>query len=142
MTIFFLSIEQVRQIHIDQIKKYGGSREVRDFSLLESALSQAEVGFDGEFLHKSLFEMAAAYVFHIVKNHPFIDGNKRSGIVTALTFLIFNGYELQCSDEELEFFVLEIAQGRIGKPEISLFFEEKSVKLNISLTTKIKEHNP
>ncbi len=90
----FLQIQDVLLLHGDQVDRYGGEHGVRDLALLESAVAQPQATFGGEFLHKDLFEMAAAYLFHIVQNHPLVDGNKRTGLVTALTFLDFNGVQI------------------------------------------------
>ncbi len=82
----FLTLEEVIEIHDDQIARYGGARGIRDLGLLESALAQPQTMFGGAFLHTDLFDMAAAYFFHIIQNHPLMDGNKRVGAVTALVF--------------------------------------------------------
>lgn len=79
MPIDFLHLDDVVAIHLDQIERYGGEAGIRDAGLLESAVAQARATFGGEFLHADLFQMAAAYLFHIAKNHPFVDGNKRTG---------------------------------------------------------------
>lgn len=84
--IDFLGLPDVLLAHADQIARYGGDPGVRDLGLLESAIAQPQATFGGTFLHGFPFEMAAAYLFHIVQNHPFIDGNKRSGAVAALLF--------------------------------------------------------
>jgi death on curing protein len=107
----FLTLSDVLDIHTDQIRRYGGSPEIRDVGLLESALGMPMAGFGGEYLHSDIFEMAAAYLYHIVSNHPFMDGNKRTGAVSAMVFLILNGYQLECLEEELEQLVLGIAKG-------------------------------
>ena len=74
----FLSVENVIEIHADQIHRYGGSLGIRDVGLLNSALGMPKAGFGNQYLHAGLFEMGAAYLYHIVQNHPFIDGNKRT----------------------------------------------------------------
>lgn len=83
----FLSVEDVIEIHTDQIERYGGSLGVRDVELLRSAVGMPEAGFGDQYFHAGLFEMAAAYLYHIVQNHPFIDGNKRAGTMAAFVFL-------------------------------------------------------
>jgi death-on-curing protein len=83
----FLQFDEVVAIHRDQISRYGGSTVVRDWGLLRSALAMPEATFAGRHLQTDLSEMAAAYLFHIVSNHPFIDGNKRVGVVAADVFL-------------------------------------------------------
>lgn len=83
----FLDIHDVLRIHEDQIERYGGSAGLRDPGLLASAVETPRSTFDGKLLHDDLFEIAAAYLFHIVNNHPFVDGNKRTGTAAALIFL-------------------------------------------------------
>lgn len=79
----FLTIDQVCLFHDDAIMMYGGSVGIRDLGLLESALAQPQMVLFGEPLCKDVYEVAAAYCFHIIKNHPFIDGNKRTGMLAA-----------------------------------------------------------
>lgn len=79
--------------------------------------------FDGAFLHPTLYEMASAYLFHLVENHPFIDGNKRVGAMAALIFLDLNGLDFDASDEDFTAMVLRVASGKMRKAEITLFFE-------------------
>jgi death-on-curing protein len=88
--IKFLDAETITTFHNDLIETYGGTRGLRDSGLLESALAQPKAQFGGEYLHDGIFEMASAYGFHICKNHPFIDGNKRSALVAMYTFLCFS----------------------------------------------------
>ena len=121
-TIRFLSMDEVLQIQVDQIQRYGGSLGVRDRDLLSSAIAMAEAGFGGEYLHSNLFEMAAAYLFHIVQNHPFVDGNKRVGTMAAFTFLKLNGHTLRVDDADFESLVLSVAEGKAGKAAIAEFF--------------------
>ncbi len=121
MTPKFLSLQEVLEIHRDQIARYGGSPGVRDIGLLESAVAMPAAGFGEEYLHKDLYEMAAAYLFHIVRNHPFVDGNKRTGSVAADVFLATNGLEIHADQESFEKVVLAVAEGRTGKPEIAEF---------------------
>ncbi|MEL6166026.1 MAG: Fic family protein [Cyanobacteria bacterium J06628_3] len=71
-----MSVNDVIEIHLDQIVSFGGTAGVRDEGLLESALAQPQATFSGEYLHTTIYEQAAAYLYHITKNHPFIDGNK------------------------------------------------------------------
>lgn len=87
MELDFLRIEDVLGIHEDQIERYGGASGLRDAGLLSSAVETARATFDGELLHTDVFAVAAAYMFHIVQNHPFTDGNKRTGAAAALVFL-------------------------------------------------------
>ena len=82
----FLLMEEVLGIHAHQIETYGGAFAVRDAGLLLSAVAAPRAWFAGELLHGTLFEMAAAYLFHLARNHPFINGNKRAALATALTY--------------------------------------------------------
>ena len=126
--IKFLSQEIILAFHKDQIKTYGGSRGVRDQGLLESALAQPEARFGGEYLHKGLFDMAAAYGFHICKNHPFFDGNKRTALVAIYTFLYVNGYQLKADKKSLFAVVIYLANSEISKEELANYLEENSEK--------------
>jgi len=126
--IKFLSQEIILTFHKDQIKTYGGSRGVRDQGLLESALAQPEARFGGEYLHKGLFDMAAEYGFHICKNHPFFDGNKRTALVAIYTFLYVNGYQLKADKKSLFAVVIDLANSEISKEELANYLEENSEK--------------
>lgn len=119
MNSVFLNVADVVRIHADQVEAYGGSGGIRDERLLESAVSQASVMFGGEFLHGDLAAMAAAYLFHIVMNHPFIDGNKRTELAAALVFLELNGvlFDGTFTDRLYEA-TMAVAESRIGKPEL------------------------
>ncbi len=121
MTPDFLTVEDVLLIHQDQVERYGGSADLRDAGLLASAVATAEAAFDGGYLHKGLHEMAAAYLFHIVQNHPFADGNKRTGAAAALVFLDLNGVEVRADDDALADLVIAVASGRTGKAEVAEF---------------------
>ncbi len=125
MTVF-LDVSDVLLVHADQIARYGGEQGVRDMGLLESAVAQPQAAFSGQFLHADLFEMAAAYLFHIVNNHPFLDGNKRAGAVTALTFLDINGVEIEVFKGGIYELTLAVATGQTGKADIAAFFRSRS----------------
>ncbi|MBX3301888.1 MAG: type II toxin-antitoxin system death-on-curing family toxin [Nitrospira sp.] len=122
----FLSVEDVIDIHADQIERYGGSLGVRDVELLRSAIGMPEAGFGDHYLHADLVEMAAAYLYHIVQNHPFIDGNKRTGAMAAFVFLKLNGLTLDADESAFESLVLRTAQGQIDKSAIAEFFQKHS----------------
>ena len=120
--IDFLSLDDVLFAHSDQIRRYGGDSGVRDPGLLQSALAQPQATFDGQRLHVFPFEMAAAYLYHIVQNHPFIDGNKRTGAVAALLFLDLNGVEIVAPRGALYDITMAVATGASTKLEIAEFF--------------------
>jgi death on curing protein len=121
MELVFLTLVEVLEIHENQIDLYGGKSGVRDLGLLSSALAAPESSFDGNYLHGDIFDMAAAYLFHIVRNHPFIDGNKRTGAVTALVFLYFNNVELEIDEDEFANAVIAVASGAWDKTRIADF---------------------
>ena len=122
----FLGLDEVIEIHHDQINRYGGPSGIRDIELLKSAISMPPATFGGEYLHKNLYEMAAAYLFHVVRNHPFLDGNKRTGAVAAVVFLIINGIELQADEESFEKLVRSVAEGKTDKAKIAEFFRNNT----------------
>ena len=128
MKPIFLGLEEVLQIHADQIERYGGATGIRDLALLESANAAPQAGLGDQYLHSNLFEMAAAYLFHIVQNHPFVDGNKRAGAATALVFLKLNGITIHVTNAALVKTVLGVAQGKIGKVAIAEFFRKASCR--------------
>ena len=117
----FLTLDEVLEIHRDQITNYGGSSGVRDFGLLHSALAMPQALYGGQYLHPDLYEMAAAYLFHIVQNHPFIDGNKRVGAVAADVFLALNGLRLTATEDQYAELVLATARGDLTKSAIAEF---------------------
>ena len=93
-----LDISHILRIHLSMIERYGGKEGVRDVGLLHSAIAVPQSSFGGEMLHRDLFEMAAAYLYHIVQNHPFVDGNKRTGAAAALVFLAMNDMEVEADE--------------------------------------------
>ena len=113
--IDFLTLEDVVQIHELQIARFGGAAGLRDLSLLESAIMQLQSSFGGEYLHQSIFEMAAAYLFHLTQNHPFIDGNKRVGLAAMLVFLELNGISIEHSTDELYDLTMKVASSELDK---------------------------
>ncbi|MFL6245742.1 MAG: type II toxin-antitoxin system death-on-curing family toxin [Thermoanaerobaculia bacterium] len=121
----FLTLEEVLAIHENRIRKYGGSSGLRDLGLLQSALGSVEATFGGEFLNETLLEMAAAYLYSICRNHPFIDGNKRSALACALAFLRLNGVKIISDQEDLYGLVIGVAEGRVSKAAIAVFFEQR-----------------
>ena len=122
----FLTLGEVIEIHRDQIERYGGDPGIRDLGLLQSAMATPVAGFDGRYLHTDLFEMAAAYLFHITQNHPFVDGNKRTGAVASLVFLALNDIEIDADEEEFEKTVIGVAEEKIDKAAVAEFFRNNS----------------
>jgi death on curing protein len=115
-----LPLEFVLELHADQIKTYGGLHGIRDLAGLESALEQPWLEVFGQALHPSVELRAAAIVFHISRNHPFLDGNKRVAWACMETFLMLEGFVLEISDDDAYDLVNRIAQGEFEKPEIAV----------------------
>jgi death-on-curing protein len=111
----FLTVEVVLALHQRQLDRFGGGAGLRDRGLLESAVAQPEASFGGVYVHDSLFAMAAAYLFHIVSNHPFVDGNKRAGLLAAQVFLEINGIELLHDSEAFYELTMAVAETRVDK---------------------------
>ena len=124
--IRFLNKEIVIAFHKDQIEQYGGKVGIRDETLLESALAQPEASFGGEYVHKDLFHMAAAYGYHICQNHPFFDGNKRTSLIAMYTFLYVNGYRIVAERKSLFAIVMDLANGKVTKSELSVYLKTHS----------------
>ena len=115
----YLTLAEVIDIHNNQIDLYGGRPGTRDLGLLQSAVAQPEASFGGEWLHEDIFAMAAAYAFHICKNHPFVDGNKRTALASALVFLEMNGISLEDPKQKLLGAMLSMAQGKLSKQQFA-----------------------
>ena len=114
-----MSLADVVRIHVDQIERYGGQAGVRDLGLLQSALAMPQASFDQEWLHRDLYEMAAAYAFHLSQNHPFMDGNKRTALACALVFLEFNGISLIDPESRLYQAMIDVAARDMDKLSLS-----------------------
>lgn len=125
----FLTREQVETLHKLQIDRFGGSHGLRDEGLLLSALAQPEGGYGDQYFHKDLYEMAAAYLFHLVKNHAFHDGNKRIAALTASVFLQVNGLKVMAQEDEFQKLVLDAAQSLVTKQQIAEFLRTNTSAL-------------
>ncbi len=121
--IYYLTLEQILEMHHAFIKKFGGLEGVRDTNLLLSAIETPKAAMFGEDLYPSLYDKAAAYLYHLVQNHPFNDGNKRTGFGAAYLFLKANKVPILFDDESYENLVIDVAKGKKTKNEISFFFE-------------------
>jgi death-on-curing protein len=118
----FLTLDEVLEIHQQQIERYGGCHGLRDAGALESAVAMPMTCFEGRYLHVTLPAMAAAYLFHLAQNHPFLDGNKRTGANAAIIFLRLNEWEPTFTEDMLVDVVLAVATGQLGKDELAAFF--------------------
>ncbi|MGM0652007.1 MAG: type II toxin-antitoxin system death-on-curing family toxin [Bacillota bacterium] len=125
----FLTKQIVIYFHEQLISFYGGVSGIRDEGLLDSALEQPRAMFEGSNLHDSLAKMAAAYGFHICKNHPFIDGNKRVALVAMDTFLQKNGFEITASEKDVYEVIMKLASGNLTKTDLTGWLEENIAKL-------------
>jgi len=108
----FLELDEVIEIHHNQIELYGGPAGIRDIELLKSAITMPPATFGGEYLHKNLYEMAAAYLFHIARNHPFIDGNKTHRRGGSSRFPADEWIELNADEDSFERMVRSVAEGK------------------------------
>lgn len=129
MAVNFIPDDLVLTIHADLLQRYGGRPGLRDRNLLESALAQPKMTVGGKFAHKTLFDKAAAYGFHVCKNHPFIDGNKRVAFVLMDIFLQRNGWELVAHEEEAYSLIMDLASGKLTKAQLSTWVKEHSARL-------------
>lgn len=120
----FLDVGDVLAIHRRGLDRFGGSDGVREPKLLDSAVAQPRATFGGAFLHEDLFQMAAAYLFHLVKNHPFVDGNKRAGLAAALVFLDLNGHPINQPTMTLYDLTNGVASGTVEKAEVAEVFRK------------------
>lgn len=125
----FLSLAIVLKIHTRQIEKFGGTNGIRDQGLLESALAQPRITFDGQLLHPEIYHQAGAYLYHLTMNHPFIDGNKRNAFAVMDTFLKVNGYNLSLSNENAYDLVMRVANHQINKEDL-IDFLYKNITIN------------
>jgi death-on-curing protein len=115
----FLTLAEVIEVHVDQIRRYGGQAGLRDVGLLQSALAQPQASFAGQWLHKDLYSMAAAYAYHLCQNHPFIDGNKRTALASALVFLELNRISSLDPRGRLKNAMFRMASAKMGKEEFA-----------------------
>ena len=114
---FHLTVEIVREIHQAAIRDFGGSDGIRENALLESAVAAPQATFGGKAIYESLTEIAAAYLYYLCRNHPFLDGNKRTALGACLVFLRLNGVETKPDGPEWEQLVLDVAASRIDREE-------------------------
>jgi death-on-curing protein len=129
MAVHFIPNEIVPMLHADLIKRYGGTPGVRDRGLLASALAQPRMTAQKRFLNRTIFDKAAAYGFHVCRNHPFVDGNKRIAFVLMDIFLLENGWKLDASEEEAFEIMITLASGSLTKTDLSAWLRDCSSKI-------------
>lgn len=122
----FLTFDEILEIHDDQILRYGGDAGIRDRGLIESAIAMPQQTFGGQYLHKDIFEMAAAYAFHVAENQAFVDGNKRTGLAAAYVFLGLNGVRLLEQDDRLYEAMIAVGTRRMDKAGLAQVLRELS----------------
>ena len=114
---FHLTVDIVREIHGEAIARFGGSDGICEMALLESAVAAPQATFGGKSPYKDVVEVAAAYLFYVCRNHPFLDGNKRAALGACIVFLRLNGIEPQADGVEWEELTLAVASGTIDRQE-------------------------
>lgn len=124
----FLTTDDMLALHDAQLRRFGGAPGLRSYALLDSAVAQASATFAGVPLHEDVYAMAAAYLFHIVQNHAFVDGNKRAGLLAALVFLDINGATLSGPAPELYEYTLRVASGELEKREVAQLLRELAAR--------------
>ena len=123
MTLF-LHVQGVIDIHDQLIDTFGGLFGIRDLGLLTSAIAMPKSKIQKTFLHPSIYDQAAAYLFHICRNHPFLDGNRRTATISALVFFENNTVSLEFDEHEFENLVVETAIGNVNKTDLSFFLQQ------------------
>ena len=124
----YLSAEQILFIHARLVEETGGKSGIRDSGLLRSATFRAQATFDQQDLYPNIFSKAAALLESLVNNHPFVDGNKRTGITATILFLQINGYQFNASQKSLVAFVLSVAQGMETLESIAIWLKTHTNK--------------
>lgn len=125
--IIFLTLDDVLLLHDLQLERYGGATGIRERPLLEFAIHMAQASFDGTYVHNNLYEMAAAYAFHIAENQPFVDGNKRTALAATLVFLDMNFIEIEDPEELLYSAMINIAQKTLNKSGLAQLLQKLTV---------------
>lgn len=122
----WLTRGQVEAIHLSQVREHGGSHGLRDGGLLESAVARPRNvwHYDDE---ADVIDLAGALAFALIRNHPFVDGNKRVGLMSAYTFLLLNGRELRAEEAEAVMVIRDIAAGELGERELTAWLRQRSV---------------
>ncbi len=126
----YLSVIQVLEIYRNIILQTGGAFALRDMGSLESAVARPQMTFGNADLYQSLHEKAAALAFSILKNHPFVDGNKRTAHAAMEIFLVMNGWELHADVDEQEAFFLKLANGEISQNQFGDWISKNIVKIS------------
>jgi death-on-curing protein len=127
----YLSVEEVMLIHEFELWKHGGASGVRSLALLESSIQRPRTYYSGIERYKTIIDKAASLIFSIIKNHPFIDGNKRTALVSGEVFLRINGYSLDMLEKELVKMALDVANNKLSLKDLTKIIDKNSKKLKI-----------
>ena len=122
------SLRQVLVLHERMVRKYGGSSGVRDFTMLESALGRPFATFGGHDLYADIFLKAGALIQSIVKNHPFVDGNKRTAWVSAMALLKMKEWQVIAKENEVVMFMVRVANENLSVDEIAGWMKKNTRK--------------
>jgi death on curing protein len=122
----YLSLEQVLELHRLEIQRFGGSAGLRERGSLEAALARPQMTFAGEDVYPDVESKAAAVMHSLVMNHPFVDGNKRTGAAVAELFLNPNGVELEAADDDLVAITLSVARGEVNAEALAIWLRQRS----------------
>ncbi len=118
----WVSRQSIEIVHQQQLERFGGAAGIRDQTMLESAIDRPEN--KAAYGEPDVFDLAAAYLYGLARNHPFIDGNKRTAIVVAAIFLMKNGYQLTASEALLYQFVMDVAAGAVSEENAARWFRD------------------
>jgi death on curing protein len=124
-----INIEIVKYFHSILIDEFGGSTGIRDLNALKAAIQRPYSTFDGKDLYPTIYDKAAALVESLVKNHAFIDGNKRIGYVMLRFFLMESGYDLSASQTDKYNFIIEISKGNLDFDSIKKWIVQNAQKI-------------
>ncbi|MDP2350602.1 MAG: type II toxin-antitoxin system death-on-curing family toxin [Chloroflexota bacterium] len=128
--LLFLTVPEVLALHKDQLRLFGGADGLRDAALLESAVAAPMSTFDGVYLHEGIFQMAAAYAFHLAENQPFLDGNKRTALNAALVFLDINGWVVLDPEMRLYDAMIALSTHELDKQGLATLLRELATPLD------------
>ncbi len=126
---FHLSVEIVREIHAEAIKTFGGLNGIRDEALLASAVFAPQSSFGEKSPYTDLIDVAAAYLFYLCRNHPFVDGNKRTAMAATIVFLRLNGMETARDSEKWERLLLDVAAGKLDRDQTTQYLRKLAMRL-------------
>lgn len=126
----FLSLAQVDDLHVVQLKLFGGAEGLRDGGALEAAVARPAMTFGGEDLYPDLPSKAGALMHSLVMNHPYVDGNKRVGAHAAILLLRLNGFRTTFSSADLEEITLSGARGEVDAEALAIWFRQRSLRVD------------